>query len=218
MNHNHSSTFFSFRIFRLIVGLVIILITNDLLAQRIRKSMDDRFTEHYHVLKSDTTKKDGEYKLFYKSTLVEKGCFKKGVRSGVWTFFNLGGNFEFQYDFDSDSIIQIAGADFYSRRNERPSLFLGSPLVPYVFISNKVGYPLEAIEKGIKGKVVLTLKISETGQIIDRYISQGLNNMMDTAVIKAAWSFPENWEWIPAKRGGEPIESLYNITVYFELD
>lgn len=186
--------------------------------QKVRNSMDQRFTEHYHVLSGDTSIMNGEYKLYYKTTLIEKGGYNKGKRCGIWTFFNLGGNFEFQYDFDRDSLLNIAGSDYYKLRNERPCLFLGSPLVPYVYISSMVGYPLDAIEKGIKGKVVLTLRISETGEILDRFISHGLNDMMDSTVLKAARNFPENWEWIPAKRMGENIESLYNITVFFDLD
>ena len=186
--------------------------------QKVRNSMDCRFTEYYNVLATDTSKMDGAYQMFYKETLVEKGTYSLGRRTGIWTFYNLGGSFEFQYDFDTDSLMRLAGSDIYHRRNERPSLFLGSPLVPYVFISSMVGYPLEAIEKGVKGKVVLTLRISEEGKILERFISQGLNSMMDTAVLNAAWKFPETWEWIPAKRGNQKVESLYNITVFFDLD
>lgn len=202
-------------------GLVIALIMLahiPLTGQKVRKSMDQRFTEYYNVLAADTNKMDGSYQMFYKETLVENGTYSQGYRTGIWTFYNLGGSFEFQYDFDKDSLIRLAGSGIYHRRNERPSLFLGSPLVPYVFISSMVGYPLEAIEKGVKGKVVLTLRISDEGEIMEKFISQGLNPMMDTAVLNAAHKFPETWEWIPAKRGDQKVESFYNITVFFELD
>lgn len=198
--------------------LALLLLHVPLMSQKVRKSMDHRFTEYYQVWGRDTSKMDGPYQMFYKETLVETGSYSQGRKTGLWTFYNLGGSFEFQYDFDTDSLIRLAGSDIYHRRNERPSLFLGSPLVPYVFISTEVGYPNEAIEKGIKGKVVLTLRISEEGEIIERFISHGLNSMMDTAVLNAAWKFPDNWEWIPAKKGARKVESFYNITVFFELD
>jgi TonB family protein len=202
-----------------LIGFILLLnfLLTNVSGQRVRKSMDQRFVEHYSVLAADTTQMHGQYMMYYKDLLIEKGSYRYGKRSGKWTFFNLGGDFEFQYDFDSNTLLRIAGSDFYKLRNERPSLFLGSPLVPYVYISSMVGYPLEAIEKGIKGQVVLTLKISDKGEILDRYISHSLNEMMDSAVLKAAMNFPEKWEWIPAKRMGVNVESLYNITVFFDL-
>lgn len=200
----------------IIVFILVNLFVNNIQGQKVRDSYDKRFKEYYNVLPSDSTIFDGEYKLFYKSTLIEKGAYKNGKRSGIWFFYNLGGSFEFEYDFDNDSLLNIAGLEFYKRRNQLPSLYLGSPLVPYVFISSKVGYPKEAYDKGIVGKVVLTLKISEEGEIVDRYISESLNEIMDSAVLKAAWNFPESWEWIPAKYDGVKVKSLYNITVFFD--
>lgn len=185
--------------------------------QKVRLSMDQRFIEHYSVLAADTTKMHGQYLLYYKNVLIEKGSYRSGKRCGKWTFYNLSGNFEFQYDFDSDLLLRSAASDYYKLRNERPSLYLGSPLVPYVHISSMVGYPLKAIENGINGKVVLTLRISENGKILDRYISHSLNELMDSAVLNAAINFPKTWEWIPAKKMGVNVESDYNITVFFEL-
>ncbi len=186
--------------------------------QKSNTFMDGRFNENYEVLKSDTAIKNGSYKLFYKNTLVEEGKYRNGIRSGIWTFFNLGGNFEFQYDFDKDSLLKLAGEDYYQLRSEMPCLYKGTPLIPYVYLSKLVGYPPEAYEKGIEGRVVLTLRISEKGEILDRYISKGLNIILDSAVLDAATRLPEKWEWIPAKKNGEKVESLYNITIIFDID
>ncbi len=211
-----SRLFCSCRVFFMIFFLNMVFIGGS--AQKVRNSMNNRFTEHYQVMASDTNKMEGEYALYYKKTLVESGVYDRGERKGIWTFYNLGGDFEFQYDFDKDSLLKFSGSEHYKRRNEQPTLFLGSPLIPYVFISSMVGYPEEAFIKGIQGKVVLTLRISCEGKILDRYISQSLNEIMDSAVLKAAWKFPESWQWLPAKRMGKNVESYYNITVFFDLD
>ena len=185
---------------------------------KMRKSMNNLFTEHYRVSDSDTSVLNGKYELYYKSNLIEKGRYDNGKKAGIWTFYNLGDLFEFQYDFNKDSVIRMAGSEYYAVRNYIPPIFLGSPLVPHLFISSSIGYPLEAINSGIEGKVVLTLLISTDGYIIDSYISEGLNNMMDKNVLKTVDYFPKEWKWLPAKRNGDIIESTYNITVHFDLD
>lgn len=214
--YNISRLFKPNRVFFIIFFLNMVFVGGS--AQKVRNTMNNRFTEHYEVMASDTNKLDGDYALYYKTTLVESGIYFKGERKGIWTFYNLGGDFEFEYDFDRDSLLRFTRSEYYKLRNDHPTLFLGSPLIPYVYISSMVGYPDEAFVKGIQGKVVLTLRISDEGKILDRYISQSLNGIMDSAVLKAAWSFPDTWEWLPAKRMGENVESYYNITVFFDID
>ncbi|MDR2929103.1 MAG: energy transducer TonB [Cytophagaceae bacterium] len=185
--------------------------------QRMRRSADKLFTEHYQVKDEDTSVWDGKYELYYKSNLIERGRYKEGKRSGSWMFFNLGSLFEFQYDFTRDTLLRRAGSEYHEMRNFFPPLFLGSPLIPYIFISSRVGYPVEAIDNKVEGKIILTLVISTEGKIVDSYISKSLNEMMDEIVLKTAEDFPDDWEWIPAKKDGVKVESPYNITIHFDL-
>ena len=185
---------------------------------QIRKWADNRFTEHYQVSESDTTLFEGKYELYYKSHLIEKGQYKNGERSGIWTFYNLDNFFEFQYDFPRDTLLNFAGSEFYNRKNYTPSIFLGSQLIPFIHILNAIGYPSEAYDKRIEGKVILTLIISTSGDIVESFISESLNELMDEIVLDTVKGFPKHWKWIPAKKNGEKIESNYNITVFFDLD
>lgn len=204
----------------LLIAVCVILNITSISAQKplTRKLADTRFTEHYRVLDNDTAILDGRYELYYKQHLIEKGQYKNGIKSGIWSFYNLNNLFEFQYDFTRDTLLKIAGSRYYADRNYTPPVFLGSPLIPYIHILKAIGYPSAAYDNNIEGKVVLTLIISETGNIVDSYISESLNDMMDKVVHNTVKGFPQTWKWLPAKLNGVKIESTYNITVLFDLN
>ncbi|WP_132434987.1 energy transducer TonB [Natronoflexus pectinivorans] len=186
--------------------------------QKTRTFHRGQMIENYHVLPSDTSIKHGTYRLHYKTHLIESGQYHKGKKVGVWIYFNLGNAFEFQYNYDLDSIVRIAGHERQSvLRFESPCLFLGSPLVPYVFLLNKVGYPLDAFEEGISGKVDLYLVISPDGEIVHRYVGSSDHRFLTSAVLKASREFPDEWRWIPERRQNRKVESTYKITIFFDL-
>ena len=189
-------------------------------AQKVhtRKLQDTRFTEHYQVLDGNHDILDGKYELYYKSHLIESGRYKNGERIGIWNYYNLNRLFEFQYDFTRDVLLKMAGQDIFIRRNFTPPLFLGSPLIPYIHILDSLGYPIETYNNNVEGKVVLTLIISNEGDIVESYISESLDPSTDRDVLNTVRNFPETWKWIPAKRDGVKVESNYNITVFFDLN
>jgi hypothetical protein len=205
--------------FRSFVLLVLFMQVSEVDAQKRRSvSMNGQLIENYHVSKQDTTLKDGAYQLFYKTHLIESGHFQNGQRVGVWTFCNLGNVLEFKYDYDQDSLILIAGGEQQSLlKDESPCMFLGSSLVPYAHISTLVGYPVEAYDKGLEGKVDLFLVISPEGRIIRRYTGPRDHRLLAAPVLKASWSFPDNWRWIPERRNNQKQKSIYKITILFEL-
>jgi hypothetical protein len=195
-----------------------VLTVSPLYGQRTSVTMNGQLIEHYNVFRGDTALKHGDYELYYKTHLIEKGSYNRGKKTGVWTYLNLGNAFEFQYDFDRDSLIKISGERQYRLRYESPCLYLGSPLVPYAFLTTIVGYPPDALEGQIAGKVDLILNISKTGEILNRHAEEdGSNKLLSEAVLKGSYDFPDDWRWIPARENNQRIESTYKITIHFEL-
>lgn len=205
---------------RLLVLLVTFSQVSEVDAQKRRSVlMNGQLIEQYYVSKEDTTLKHGAYQLFYKTHLIESGQFREGQRVGVWTYCNLGNVLEFKYDYDQDSLILIAGGEQQSRLSEEsPCMFLGSSLVPYAHISTLVGYPAKAYDKGLEGKVDLFLVISPEGRIIKRYTGPHDPRLLAAPVLKASSSFPDDWLWIPERRNNQKQESIYKITILFELN
>jgi hypothetical protein len=180
--------------------------------------MNGQLIEHFYVSKHDTTIKHGPYELFYKTHLIESGQFVNDRRVGVWTYCNMGNVLEFKYDYDKDSLVMIAGGEQQKMLAvQSPCMFLGSSLVPYAHISTLVGYPARAYDKGKEGKVDLFLVISPEGRIIRRYTGTNDPGLLAAPVLKASYSFPEEWIWIPERKNNQKQESIYKITILFEL-
>lgn len=170
----------------------------------------------YEALKADTSVKNGPYQYFYKDKLIEKGQYLKNQRTKLWQYYNLKGIFEYEYDYDNNKITRLSGDR--DPKQATPCLFKGSPLIPYLYIVEKVGYPKAAIDKNLKGQVVLVLKIGSDGQVWAMYLSEKLHPLLDSEVMRVARSFPPDWEWLPATHLGLPIDDEYLITIEFELD
>jgi hypothetical protein len=69
-----------------------------------KKSSIGKFEEQYTVLKSDKKIRQGSYKLFTDKKLVASGSYDKGVRAGLWSFYNDGA-LEQQYDYTANKLV-----------------------------------------------------------------------------------------------------------------
>jgi len=199
--------------------LVILFIVLDIYAEeRSTVLMNGQLIEYYNVLDEDTTVKHGSYKLFYKTHLIESGQFDSGSKVGVWTYCNLGNVLEFKYDYDTDSLVLLAGREQQNNLSvSSPCMFLGSSLVPYAYISTIVGYPVKAFDKGMEGKVDLFLVISPEGKIVKRYTGRRDPELLSKPVLEASYSLPKEWVWVPERVNNQKKESIYKITILFEL-
>jgi TonB family protein len=97
-----------------------------------------------------------------------------------------------------------------------PCLFLGSPLIPYLYIVNKMHYPEKARVKKLGGRVILALKINRKGELWSMYLYKKLDPVLDSEVMRVARSFPDNWQWLPATRNGTKIDGEYLISIEFD--
>lgn len=189
-------------------------------AQDIKKVTRDYgfFREVYSHVKPDTSKKEGSYRLFYKHQLIEDGNYKNGKRIGQWQYYSFNNLLEYEYDFDSDSIVRIGSNNRILSSVRTPCFYKGSPLIPYLFMVDHVNYPEKAVDEDISGRIVLNLMIDKKGKIYGYYISEKLHPLIDKAVLKVASDLPDDWEFLSATRNGAPIKSEYLIPIEFEID
>lgn len=176
------------------------------------------FKEVYSHVKHDATLKDGHYQLYYKHQLIEEGDYNQGVRTGNWQYYSYNNLLEFEYDFDSDSIVRIGSNNRIIASVRTPCFYKGSPLIPYLHMVDNVNYPEKALDKDICGRVVLNLMIDKSGKVYGYYISKKLHPLVDKEVLKVASKLPEDWEFLAATRNGAPIISEYLIPIEFEID
>lgn len=82
------------------------------------------------------------------------------------------------------------------------------------FFSNKVKYPVYAMENGIQGTVHVGLTVNESGEIEEVQIVRGVNPSIDTAAISAVRQMPK---WTPGKHKGKNVKVRIYIPIKFTL-
>lgn len=176
------------------------------------------YTYEHTVLKSDSSTLHGWSKTMYKGRVVEQGNYANNECVGKWQFFSFKGIFDYEFNFDTNEVTKISGVSAKPPFKTHPSLFLGSPIIPHLFIVHNVFYPQRAIDENIKGAVTVALQISPEGKVVSSAIEKGGDKVLNDEVIKAVRKFPKEWRWVPALDDNKPIADTYRIVVFFDLE
>lgn len=185
--------------------------------RKISKSQPP-FTYEFTTLKNDTTIYEGWSKTVYKQKVIEQGKYANNECVGKWQFFSFKGVFEYEFDFDTQTVTKISGSSDKPPYKSHPSFFLGSPIIPHLFIVQNVFYPQKAIEKDIKGKVVVALDINVDGKVTAAKVESSTARILNEEVLKAVRKFPKEWKWVPATINNKATTDVYRIVVHFDLD
>jgi len=81
------------------------------------------------------------------------------------------------------------------------------------FLRDKISYPKNALEHGIKGTVFLQFKVDETGKISDVKVLRGIGGGCDQEAMRVVKIMPL---WKPAQFEGKPTTSLFTLPVKFD--
>lgn len=82
------------------------------------------------------------------------------------------------------------------------------------FLADNIKYPDSARTKGLQGKVVIEVIISETGSITAPRIVRSAYPLLDAEAMRVIKLLPP---WKPAYRNGAPARIHYSIPVVFRL-
>jgi|GEM_PF-2004868 TonB family protein len=82
------------------------------------------------------------------------------------------------------------------------------------FIMENIRYPLEARERGITGRVFVTVQIDAQGNTTGISVLRGVHESLDNEAVRVV-SLMNNW--IPAIREGVPVESAITVPITFLL-
>lgn len=92
--------------------------------------------------------------------------------------------------------------------------FPGGDVACMKWLSENVKYPAEAVEKGIKGKVIVQFVVTKDGKITDAEVARAVDPLLDAEALRAIRSMPD---WEPAKRDGQNIAVKYSLPIAFSL-
>lgn len=92
--------------------------------------------------------------------------------------------------------------------------FPGGDVACMKWLSENVKYPAEAVEKGIKGKVIVQFVVTKDGKITDAEDARSVDPLLDAEALRAIRSMPD---WEPAQRDGQNIAVKYSLPIAFSL-
>lgn len=78
----------------------------------------------------------------------------------------------------------------------------------------RVEYPDEARKEGIMGRGRIAFEITETGELENIRVVQGIHPLLDSAAIKVVRVSPN---WKPATKDGAPVKTTYIFPYVFQL-
>ena|ERR1035437_1359383 len=194
------------------------------LVKVVDKDKVSNLTEIYFVQKPEKVIKQGEYELLGPDKKVYvSGKYKNNQRTGVWTFCGNSGEMSRQFDFDKDSLVEY-------RWNDKDSTVMrirtyegwqrkevSSPPFPLYgdlsfILAHNLRYPEEAKKAGLKGTVVIELRIDRTGVIVALGVKTKVDILLDREAMRIV---SQIGEWYPAIYEGKKVESDYLIPVKF---
>lgn len=92
--------------------------------------------------------------------------------------------------------------------------FPGGDVACMKWLSENVKYPAEAVEKGIKGRVIVQFVVTKDGKITDAEVARSVDPLLDAEALRAIRSMPD---WEPAQRDGQNITVKYSLPITFSL-
>lgn len=167
-----------------------------------------KISEQYEVNNSDTTYRVGRYKRYDdKGLLVAQGQFSDNVRSGVWTFYKGGSEYE-RYNFDN--FREILFEDRYEEREGCPH-FPGGTDELSTYIREVVQKILVADKlTGYHGKKCrITITLSKDGAVANAKVDELANTLRDNKIQDIILAALKNSpKWIPSRRPPKKNTSL----------
>lgn len=82
------------------------------------------------------------------------------------------------------------------------------------FIAQSIKYPVQALEKGIQGKVFVNFVVEKDGSVGAIKIARGVDPSLDAEAMRVVGSLPK---WIPGKQKGVTVRVSYTIPINFVL-
>ena len=107
----------------------------------------------------------------------------------------------------------MEGKKVYDIVEKMPS-FPGGVSTLMQFISNNLSYPMNAVEKGIQGRVKVKMVVNKDGSITDVEVLNSPDPDLAKEAERIVKSMPK---WIPGEQKGVPVAVHFTLPIMFRL-
>jgi protein TonB len=178
-------------------------------------------------------------RAYTKGKIIEKGSFKNNLREGfwiirnsegkfhqgekvgVWIYKNADGKIVQKYEHTKNSLIYSRDENYLDDftdtlgnaiKLDRKPVFIGGAGEMYASGGDCAPfYPKEAVKNRISGKVIVKVKITESGQITEEKILTGIGYGCDEEALRCARAIPDNF--LPAETEGKKT-TVYCLLIF----
>ncbi len=155
--------------------------------------------------------------------MAQKGKFKENRKTGLWKKQMTPRDYiEIDYDdpFTDNELTNLRMEDLFIStsdemmifRYDRMPDFPGSEKGLYYYLANNMDYPVTAAEQGIQGRVYLSFKISDLGEVGDIKVITGVHPDIDREAIRVISDMPL---WKPGFSNNIPVDVVYYLPLKF---
>lgn len=83
------------------------------------------------------------------------------------------------------------------------------------YLDNNIQYPVEALENGVQGRVIISFVVEDDGSISHVKVAISADPALDREAMRVVKSMPK---WIPGKQNGKCVRVRYSVPVVFRLE
>lgn len=161
---------------------------------------------------------NGKVELFDRNKLKVVGELANGYKSGTWNGISQNGDTIFTETFkdgDFKSGLNLKNNVKYNKEHQIAE-FIGGQNALGSFLQKNLNYPINAMKKGVQGKVFVTFSVCTDGSLCDFDVLKSAGKELNSEAIRVVKL--QSGKWKPGKNRGENIKSKFNLPISFILE
>lgn len=177
------------------------------------------YQEDFHVLKSDKSIKQGEYKKRKGDVIAMEGTYENNEKVGEWKYYTYGvldqiynhSSKELTYYLKPSYSLKYTGDE----KLDTPPLFIGGKEELDAQLNAIMKYPEGPLSMKIEGNVTLSFVINEDNSVSEVYITAGIHSACDKEFRSALLKIANGW--LAGKKDNTVVRSPVTLTIQFRV-
>lgn len=151
--------------------------------------------------------------------LVEEGPVTAGKKDGKWVGKLADSTLYYEEIYEKGILKQgVVFEDGQKRTYDQAIIqpqFKGGLNRFYKFLGENIKYPMDALSRGVKGRVMLSFVVCEDGSLCDYKVENGLGFGLDDEALRVVKKMSGMWE--PGAMRGKLVRVKYNLPINFQF-
>ncbi|MEP4534134.1 MAG: hypothetical protein ABJ004_13675 [Cyclobacteriaceae bacterium] len=149
------------------------------------------------------------------------GKMENGEKVGIWQYYDEPGELSLMINYttgklryikrDTSKYLVKEGDAWIEANVNTPPHFIGSEREVIEYISENIGFPVEARMRGLEGITIISATIDDTGNFGDFEVIKKLEGGYTDEVLNALSALPNTWIQATNSSGGVPSKLIFAV-------